>query len=1010
MKKRTGIFRLLSFLLTLIMFASMPLSAFAAEATDEDIPIEDMVLPDPPDEYVDEVEQYSIMLLAYDYDDIPEEMLDNSILRALAYTGFDVQYLKDKKVLYNTSYIGSALKNNAPDVLSGIPYSHDGSGSGLQTVKDSSTPTGLAPNIAYFKETTGLDCADFCAYYLCNYLPNIEGIDTSIFQDYRKELGYRPDDMRFWMAACADMDEKGLCDAYYLTTDDSRNNTEAYQEAIANCRPGDLIRMGTETKDWVHYAIYAGTYNGEHYLIHVANDRGPEISLIRYQDNPSSSKWSVPLAFYHFYWNDTEDDGIIEVNKSDDNGTALAGAEFTATNNETGEKYVIGPTDSKGYAKADKIPYGTYTVVESKFPPGYQSSGTSTWTVTLDKNTPNGTVTINATNKLITGDLKLIKDTNTDGSLGGWDIGVYTDSACTQPVSGSPFTTGADGTITVQDLLPGTYYCKEILIDDPYWVCDTSVKTVTVEGNKTASVTFENTHYGDLRVKKNAVNGSSEGWNFQILDSSKNLLYTITTGADGYAASPMLLPGTYYIREVHDRDDTYWTYDATLEKQVTVTVGTQAQVSYTNIQYGRMEFRKTTNTGNDLAGWTFRVKDVDGNLIGDYTTDDTGYVCTGKLAPGRYFVTELSNNDPYWVCDLTTHTVDVTAGKTVGSSWTNTNLGLGVFQKITNTGENQEGWYITVYSDAACTMEVTTITTGADGSTSCYLEPGIYYAKESGDKYGRFNDSNWTIDTSVKEFTISAGQNAEVTFSNTHYVRIQIIKTLDTDGTLAGWLFKISDANGNEIEGSPFTSQADGTILTGKLAPGQYTVEELIPENSLFYCKTENPQTITVTAGETAVVTFTNALRPGTISVQKTDIHGQPLAGAKFILEWSEDGIVWTAVTQSSQADVSKGCSADAGTQVSPEDGIIEWTNLYPGVHYRITELEAPEGYSLLTGPAFEGQLPVDDLTVTLRVVNAQTFMLPETGSYSPTLMPIALALCLVACAGALLCMRKKEQ
>ncbi len=825
MKKRTGIFRLLTLLLTLVMFASMPLSAFAAEETADDISIEDMVLPDPPDEYVDEVEQYAIMLLAYDYDEIPEEMLDNTILRALAYTGYDVQHQKDTKTLYNTSYISSSLARNDPDVLSGIPYSHDGSGSGLQTVKDSSTPTGLAPDIAYFRETTGLDCADFCAYYLCNYLPNIEGIDTSIFQDYRKELGYRPDDMRFWMAACADMDEKGLCDAYYLTTDDSRNNTEAYQEAIANCKPGDLIRMGTETKDWVHYAIYAGTYNGEHYCIHVGNDRGPEISIIRYQDNPSSSKWSVPLAFYHFYWNDTEEDGAIEVYKSDDNGTALAGAEFTATNNKTGEKYVIGPTDSKGYAKADKIPYGTYTVVESKFPTGYQSSGISTWTVTLDKNTPNGTLTINATNELITGDLKLIKDTNTDGSLGGWDIGVYTDAACTKPISGSPFTTSADGTITVRDLLPGTYYCKEIPIDDPYWVSDTAVKTVTVVGNQTASVTFRNTHYGDLRVKKNAVNGSSEDWNFQILDADKNLLYTITTGADGYATSPMLLPGTYYVREVHDRDETYWTYDAVVEKKVTVTAGTQAQVSYTNTQYGR----------------------------------------------------------------------------------------------------------------------------------------------------------------------------------------VQIIKDLDTDSTLEGWTFKITDSNGDEIEGSPFISQADGTILTGKLAPGQYTVEELIPEGSLYYCKTENPQTITVTAGETAVVTFTNALRPGTISVQKTDIHGQPLAGAKFLMEWSVDGINWMPVTQSDSSDVIMGCSANAGTQISPEDGIIEWTNLYPGIYYRITELEAPEGYSLLVTAAFEGQLPADDLTVTLRVVNSETFTLPKTGSHAPILLPLSVALCLAVCAGALFMLRKKE-
>jgi hypothetical protein len=152
-----------------------------------------------------------------------------------------------------------------------------------------------------------------------------------------------------------------------------REYVEAYQNAIANCVPGDLIRFGTSTEDWVHYAIYAGSYDGEDYIIHVANSRGPEISLIRYMTD-SSSKTSVPLAFYHFYWNDTARFGAIEVNKKDTNGTGLAGAEFTAVHKETGTKYLIGPTNANGYAKNPQILYGDYTVTESKFPSGYLAS------------------------------------------------------------------------------------------------------------------------------------------------------------------------------------------------------------------------------------------------------------------------------------------------------------------------------------------------------------------------------------------------------------------------------------------------------------------------------------------------------------------------------------------------------------------------------------------------------------------------------------------------------------
>ena len=40
-----------------------------------------------------------------------------------------------------------------------------------------------------------------------------------------------------------------------------------------------------------------------------------------------------------------------------------------------------------------------------------------------------------------TGNIQIVKTTNTGEDLGGWQIGIYTDSGCTSPISGSPFTT-----------------------------------------------------------------------------------------------------------------------------------------------------------------------------------------------------------------------------------------------------------------------------------------------------------------------------------------------------------------------------------------------------------------------------------------------------------------------------------------------------------------------------------------------------------------------------------------
>ena len=63
-----------------------------------------------------------------------------------------------------------------------------------------------------------------------------------------------------------------------------------------------------------------------------------------------------------------------------------------------------------------------------------------------------------------------------------------TDADCTNAVSGSPYTTGADGTVTAAGLQKGTYYAKEIPTDDPYWEFDTAVKSVTVAVGQTIPI------------------------------------------------------------------------------------------------------------------------------------------------------------------------------------------------------------------------------------------------------------------------------------------------------------------------------------------------------------------------------------------------------------------------------------------------------------------------------------------------------------------------------------------
>ncbi len=412
---------------------------------------------------------------------------------------------------------------------------------------------------------------------------------------------------------------------------------------------------------------------------------------------------------------------------------------------------------------------------------------------------------------------------------------------------------------------------------------------------------------------------------------------------------------------------------------------------------GSISLTKTTEDGKNLSGWKFGIySDAACTKLvsGPHTTDSGGKISAAGLSAGTYYVKELGHTDStvgemYYCSGANPQKVTVTAGAAATVSFTNKrNTGGVKLLKETNTGKNLDGWKIGLYTDSACTSAVTgsPFTTGADGTiTAAGLAPGTYYAREEAG-----SDPYWVCDTSVKTVTVTANGTATVTFSNTHKGRGKIIKTMPDGGSTAGWKFEVYDSN-HKLVGS-YTTASDGTILTDYLLPGTYTVKEIIPEDSPYTCDAPNPQTVTISAGQTAEVTFTNRMKPGEIRIQKTDTHGEPLAGAEFLLEWSRDGRQWQTVTYTDSPDVTEGTCATEGLTdgklTSGADGVVRFTGLYSGSLYRVTEVKAPKGYQLLTEPVYEGSIQKDDGNfIRLTVVNAPVFELPMTGSAGYTAM-----------------------
>lgn len=522
---------------------------------------------------------------------------------------------------------------------------------------------------------------------------------------------------------------------------------------------------------------------------------------------------------------------------------------------------------------------------------------------------------------------------------------------------------------------------------------------------------------GAIALVKTTEDGQNlSGWRFGVYSNAACTTLVSgphTTDTSGRISITGLNAGTYYVKELgHTNSAVASRYTCSGEnpQRVTVSNGTTTSVSFYNkLTVGALEVRKSTNTGNHLDGWKFIVKKDGTEILGSpFTTDETGIIRISNLAPGKYLVLESPTEDPYWSGELGYHTVTVEYGKTAVDQWLNKEQGLGYFTKSTNTGDEISGWHITVYADEACTQELRTLITGQDGTVGVYLEPGTYWVKETGSEEVR--DDYWKMDDSVKKLVIRAHEKTTLEFVNNYSGRISIQKTVKPESTLEGWKFKITDADGKEVSGSPFTTDRDGKILTGNLTPGDYTVEEVLPADSLY--SGEAPKTVTVVAGKTAEVSFLNKLRTGKIAIRKVDTKDEPLAGATFLLEGSEDGSLWYPVISGPNGVCTLGEPSEenhaAASKTSGEDGLLTWENLSITLQYRITETKAPEGYTLLKEAAFEGTLPTD--TLELRVVNGEAFALPKTGSTGFVRIPMATVFCLMLCAANLWLLRKKEQ
>ena len=199
----------------------------------------------------------------------------------------------------------------------------------------------------------------------------------------------------------------------------------------------------------------------------------------------------------------------------------------------------------------------------------------------------------------------------------------------------------------------------------------------------------------------------------------------------------------------------------------------------------------------------------------------------------------------------------------------------------------------------------------------------------------------------------------------------------DTGKALAGVTYRLFDAAGNKIADA--TTGTDGMAVFADLPLGSYSYQEISAPEGYMVDDTKYPITITT---ETLHITEsrTNTMAKGSLTVRKVDVTGSPLAGAELLLETSVDGQTWTEVSKIT----------------TDKTGIAKWDDLKIGAQYRVTEVKAPAGYTLMAEPLFTGVLDNTNPDVTITACNSAGFVLPFTGSngFIAPIMFAALMLC----------------
>ena len=457
-------------------------------------------------------------------------------------------------------------------------------------------------------------------------------------------------------------------------------------------------------------------------------------------------------------------------------------------------------TDSNGQINVQGVT-GTIIATEIETIPGYIiDPNTKTQTVKVNANdtqyltfynTPTQTLVIQ---KLVEG--------SKDQGLAGVEFLVTDSSGAFVGPNNGIYKTDQYGRITISDLKPGSVItAKETKALDGY-VLDSTPQSIEIKSGSVQTLTFYNTPVGGLELIKVSELDKSQrikGVTFEIREMDGGLVDTITTGDNGRVFLSMDA-GNYYAVEIEAAEG--FKIDST-PHYFTIQDGKTTTLTVTNAPFSGIIIHKVNSVTKDgIYGVKFLVYDQNKNPIGEYTTDDGGYIYIDDLTvqgKGKLFIRELEAA-PGYELDKEYKTVYVQPGKTIEITWENVPI----------TGQFQ------IYKYAAEYNEVTGTPAGAP------LQGAVYEISEA--RSGKVVDYITTDARGVaasKPLPLGRYKIVEVTAPA--YWQLSG-KTFDETLEYSGQIIKVSDYDKPSNLGVVITKRGNAEVLVGSQMRYDFTV------------------------------------------------------------------------------------------------------------------------------------------------------------------------------------------